>query len=133
MATLVIRRPSLLDDFERMVGMVPLDGGLSMTMDVYEEKDELVVRAELPGVDKDKIDINIEKVTLRIEAEKAGEEKADERSYYLCERCSGKFLRSLTLPFPVDAGRASASLENGVLEIRLPKAEEAKSRHIEVK
>lgn len=133
MATLVIRRPSLLDEFERMVGMVPLDGGLSLSMDVYEEKDELVVRAELPGVDREKIDINIEKDTLRIEAEKTGEEKTDERSYYLCERCSGKFLRSLTLPFPVDAGRASASLENGVLEIRLPKAEEAKSRHIEVK
>jgi len=133
MATLLVRRPSLLDDFERMVGLVPLDGGLSMTMDVFEEKDELVVRAELPGVGKDKIDINIDKDTLRIEAEKASEEKTDERNYYLCERCSGKFMRSLTLPYPVDGNKVTASFENGVLEIRLPKAEEAKSRHIEVK
>ncbi len=133
MATLVVRRPSLLDEFERMVGIVPLDGGLSMTMDVFGEKDELVVRAELPGVGKDKIDISIDKDFLRIEAEKTGEEKTEERTYYLCERCSGKFIRSLTLPFPVDASKVSASFENGVLEIRLPKADEAKSRHIEVR
>jgi len=133
MATLVVRRPSLLDEFERMVGLVPLDGGLSMTMDVFEEKDELVIRAELPGVAKEKIDITIDKDSLRIEAEKASEEKTEERTYYLCERCSGKFMRSLTLPYPVDGTKSSASFENGVLEIRLPKAEEAKSRHIEVK
>jgi len=133
MATLVVRRPSLLDEFERMVGLVPLDGGLSMTMDVFEEKDELVIRAELPAVAKEKIDITIDKDSLRIEAEKASEEKTDERTYYLCERCSGKFMRSLTLPYPVDGTKSSASFENGVLEIRLPKAEEAKSRHIEVK
>jgi HSP20 family protein len=133
MATLVIRRPSLLDEFERMAGIVPLDGGLSMAMDVFAEKDELVVRAEMPGVEKEKIEINIDKDSLRIEAEKSGEEKTDERTYYLCERCSGKFIRSLSLPFPVDASKASASFENGVLEIRLPKAEEAKSRHIEVR
>jgi HSP20 family protein len=133
MATLVIRRPSLLDEFERMAGIVPLDGGLSMAMDVFAEKDELVVRAEMPGVEKEKIEINIDKDSLRIEAEKSGEEKTDGRTYYLCERCSGKFIRSLSLPFPVDASKASASFENGVLEIRLPKAEEAKSRHIEVR
>ena len=133
MATLVLRRPSLLDEFERMVGLVPLDGGLSMTMDVFEEKDDLVVRAELPGVGKDKIDITIDKDSLRIEAEKAQEEKTDERTYFLCERCHGKFARSLTLPYPVDGSKSSACFEDGVLEIRLPKAEEARSRHIEVK
>lgn len=133
MATLLVRRPSLLDEFERVVGLVPLDGGLSMAMDVFEEKDELVVRAELAGVGKDKIDITIDKDSLRIEAEKTDEEKTDERTYFLCERCHGKFMRSLTLPYPVDGDRSSASYENGVLEIRLPKADEAKSRRIEVR
>jgi len=133
MATLLIRGPSLFDELERMVGLMPLDGGLSMTLDVFEERDELVVRAELPGVGKDKIDISIDKDSLRIEAEKVEETKPEERTYFLCERCHGKFFRSLTLPYPVDGSKASATLDAGVLEIRLPKAEEVKSKHIDVK
>jgi HSP20 family molecular chaperone IbpA len=69
----------------------------------------------------------------RPEAEKKAEEEVKEQTYYLREGHSDKFSRTLTLPFPVDAGKASATLENGVLQIRLPKAEEAKSKPIEVK
>jgi HSP20 family protein len=69
---------------------------------------------------------------LQIEAQKKAEEETKDHSY-ICERDFGSFYRTLSLPFPVDGGKASASFENGVLEIRLPKAEEAKSKHIEVK
>jgi len=126
MTTLVIRQPSLLDEFEGMVD------GHYMRLDVEGTGDELVVKAELPGVGKDGFTITVEGEELRIEAEKkAGE--GEEQTYYMRERHFGKFSRTLTLPFPVDAGKASAILGNGVLEIRLPKAEEAKSKRIEVK
>ena len=127
MTTLVIRQPSLLDEFEGMVD------GHYMRLDVEGTGDELVVKAELPGVGKDGFAITIEGEGLHIEAEKKAGEEVKERTYYLRERHSGKFSQTLTLPFPVDAGKASAILGNGVLEIRLPKAEEAKSKRIEVK
>jgi HSP20 family protein len=127
MTSLIIRQPSLLDEFEGMVD------GHHMRLDVQEVGDELVVKAEVPGVSKEGFGVTVEGDVLRIEAEKRGEEEAKEPTYYLCERHFGKFSRALSLPFPVDAGKASATLGNGVLEIRLPKAEETKSKRIEVK
>lgn len=137
MAAIIVRRPSIMDDFERMANEVWTNwerwGGHHMVLDVHEMNDELVVKAELPGVDKDSFDIMIDGDMLRLEAEKKGEEESKEGTYYLRERHYGKFSRTLSLPFPVDTGKASATLEKGVLEIRLPKAEEAKSKRIEVK
>ena len=134
MTSLVIRRPSLLDEFEGLWGTwEPWTDGHYMRLDVQEAGDELVVKAELPGGDKEGFGITVEGDVLRIEAEKKAEKEVKEHTYYLCERHFGKFSRTLSLPFPVDAGKASATLENGVLEIRLPKAEEAKSKRIEIK
>jgi HSP20 family protein len=138
MTSLVIRRPSLLDEFEGMAQELwttwePWTDGHYMRLDVQEIGDELVVKAELPGVGKEGFGVTIEGDMLRIEAEKKAEEEVKERTYYLCERHFGKFSRTLSLPFPVDAGKVSATLENGVLQIRLPKAEEAKSKRIEIK
>ena len=103
-----------------------------MSLDAYEVKDEFIVKAELPGVHKENLDISLDGDMLRIEAQKKAEEETIETSY-ICERDFGRFYRTLSLPFPVDGSKVSASFENGVLEIRLPKAEEAKSKHIEVK
>jgi HSP20 family protein len=127
MTSLIIRQPSLLDDFEGMVDEH------HMRLDVQEVGDELVVKAELPGVGKNGFTITIEGEELHIEAEKKTGEEVKEWTYYLRERHFGKFSRALSLPFPVDTGKASATIGNGVLEIRLPKAEEAKSKRIEVK
>jgi HSP20 family protein len=102
-------------------------------LDVYEEKDEVVVKAEVPGLGKDDIAINLEGDLLTIKTEKKEEEVKEGTSYYLRERKFGQHHRSVTLPFPVDAGKVSASFENGLLEIRLPKAEEAKTKQIEIK
>ncbi len=102
-------------------------------LDMHEEKDELVVKAELPGIRKKDFDIILEDDVLTIKAEKKQEEVSEEATYYVSERSFGEYSRSISLPFHVDADKTSATLRNGLLEIRLPKAEEAKSKHIEVK
>lgn len=132
MATLMIRRPSLLETFDTIFGPI-YTGERCIDMDVYEAKDELIVKAELPGVSKDSFDIRLDGDTLRIEAEKKGEEmQVDADRSYLCEREFGRYSRTLSLPFPVDTSKVTSTYENGVLEIRLPKAEEAKSKQISV-
>jgi HSP20 family protein len=137
MTAMIVRRPSIIEELENLTDGLWTNwerwGGHYMTLDVHEANDELIVKAELPGVEKDSFDVMIDGELLRIEAEKKGEDETQEGSYYLRERHYGKFSRALSLPFPVDSGKASATLENGVLEIRLPKAEEAKSKRIEVK
>lgn len=106
---------------------------LSGRLDMYEEKDELVMRVEFPGIRKDDIDISLEGDTLNIKAEKKQEEISDEATFYKCERSFGQYFRSVSLPFPVNEDNISAMFSDGILEIRLPKAEEAKSKHIDIK
>lgn len=107
--------------------------GFSPRMDMYEHKDELVMRVEFPGVKKEDIDVSLEGDELTIEVEKKREEVAEEACYYSCERSFGHYSRTISLPFPVDADKISSTFENGLLEVKLPKAEAAKAKHIEVK
>jgi HSP20 family protein len=102
-------------------------------MEMYEEKDGLVIKTELPGVRKEDLDISITGDVLSLKAEKKQEEVSEGRDYYLCERSFGQYSRSVSLPFAVDTGKVEATLENGLLEIRLSKAEEAKAKQIDVK
>lgn len=102
-------------------------------VDVYEEKDEIVVKAELPGLDKKDIEVNISDSELTLKGEKKKEEKVEEDDYYRCERSYGAFLRSVELPAGVKADKVKASFKNGVLEVRLPRTEEAKIKEIKVK
>jgi HSP20 family protein len=137
MTAVVRRSPSIIDELDRMVGEVwgpgvllgPLFGG----MDVYEEENELVLKADMPGVKKDDIDISLKNDVLYIRAERKGEEEHRGAKRYAHERRFGTYSRSVQLPFCSDAEKVSATFENGVLEIRLPKPEEAKTKHIEVK
>jgi len=140
--SLAIRRPfDMLDDFDRLAtqlwdtwqpGIFGAD--FHPTLDMYEEKDEVVVKAELPGVEKEGLDISLEGDVLHLKAEKREEkEETDEDTrYYHSERRYGRYSRSVVLPCHVDADKASATFEDGVLELRLPKAEEAKAQQIEV-
>ena len=129
----------LMDEVERMARDIwdswrPVASTSFMPrLDIYEEKDELVIKAELPGVRKQDLDINLEGDILTIKAEKKSEEIAEDATYYSRERHFGQFSRSISLPFYVDADKISATFKSGILAIRLPKAEEAKSRHVEVK
>jgi len=107
--------------------------GWTPSVEMYEKDDKFVVRAELPGMKKEELDISVLGDTLTIKGERKTESEVKEEDYYRCELCYGKFSRSIALPTAVDAGKVEASYENGILEITLPKAKEAKPKKIEVR
>ncbi len=103
------------------------------SVDVFEEKDDIVVKAELPGMEKDNIEVNLTDHTLTIKGEKKKEEEVKGENYYRAERSYGSFLRTLELPKEVRADKVKASFKNGILEVRMPKTEEAKAKEVKVK
>jgi len=105
----------------------------SPTVDFYEEKDDIVVKAELPGIDKNNVEVNLTDHTLTIKGEKKKEEEVKEKNYYRSERSYGSFVRALELPTNVHADKVKATFKDGVLEVRLPKTEEARKKEIKVK
>ena len=102
-------------------------------LDVYEQKDDLIVKAEIPGLTKDEINITLEGNTLTIKGEKKKEQEVKEEDYYKCERSYGSFSRSIDLPVAVQTNKVNASFKDGVLELRLPKTEEAKKNVVTIK
>lgn len=102
-------------------------------VDMIDCDGEVVVRAELPGLDKEEVHVSLVGSSLSIEGEKKSETEEKKENYYRRERTYGSFQRILDLPDNVDGGKADASFKNGILEIRLPKREEAKPKQIEVK
>jgi HSP20 family protein len=101
--------------------------------EMYEEKGNLVIKTEMPGINKEDVDISLEGDILTLKAEKKEEEVTEEADYYAHEVRYGNYSRSMRLPFRVNNEKIEATLENGVLEVKLPKAEEAKPKKIEVK
>jgi len=106
----------------------------SIAVDVAETKDEVIVRADLPGFSKDEIKVKATEEAVHIEAMKKEETKEEGESYFRQERRLGAVKRVIPLPVPVIPEKAKAKFENGVLEIRLPKAEpeETKEKEIEI-
>ncbi len=102
-------------------------------VDFFEEKDEIVVKAELPGMDKDEIEVNLTDHTLTIKGEKKKEEEVKDENYCKSERSYGSFMRTLELPTEVHSDKVKATFKNGVLEVRLPKTEQAKAKEVKVK
>ena len=102
-------------------------------VDIFEKDDDLVVRAEVPGIPRDAIDVKVENNTLIITGERHRDPEEKETQAYRRERSFGSFVRSFTLPKTVDASRITATYTDGVLGITIPKAEEAKPRSIEIK
>jgi HSP20 family protein len=102
-------------------------------LDVYEEKDDVVVKAELPGLSKDEIEVNLTGSMLTLKGEKKKEEEIKEKDYYRSERSYGAFTRSVELPSEVKTDQVRATFKDGVLEIRAPKTEEAKKKSVSVK
>ena len=105
----------------------------SPAVDLYEEKDEIVAKVELPGMSKEDIQVDITDHHLTIKGEKKKEEEVKEKNYYRSERSYGSFSRSMELPAEVQMDKARASFKNGVLEVHLPKTEEAKKKETKVK
>ena len=102
-------------------------------IDVAEEEDAIIVRAEVPGCKADDIDISVYGSTLTISGEKKLSEEKKEKGYYHMESSYGNFRRELTLPTDVDQGKVDASCKDGVLSIKLPKAEKTRAVKVKVK
>jgi HSP20 family protein len=102
-------------------------------VDMYQTKDDIVVKAAIPGVKPEDIDIAVTGDILTIKGELKEEEKVEEGNYLRQERRYGQFMREFALPTQVNADKAKAEFEHGVLTLRLPKAEEVKPKSIRVK
>jgi HSP20 family protein len=116
-------------------GSLPRDrnGLMSLALDVVETDDDLMVKATLPGIKAEDVDITIDNGMLTIQGEAQEEHTEEGERYHLRERRYGAFCRSVALPVGVDADKAKAEFENGVLTLTLPKTEEAKPKRITVK
>jgi len=102
-------------------------------VDVAETKDEIVVNAEIPGMDPKEFDISLNEGTLTIKGEKKLEKEEKEENYHLTERRFGTFTRSIPLLKKVESNKISASYKDGILKITLPKSGEAKKKEIKIK
>ncbi|MCK4586698.1 MAG: Hsp20/alpha crystallin family protein [Gammaproteobacteria bacterium] len=109
----------------------PFEGKMPK-VDVIERDNEIVVKAELPGVDKKDLDISVTKNTVTIQGSTSHEEKEEKGDVYRCEISRGSYSRTLTLPAEVNEEKAKAKFKDGILELTLPKVEKAKRRTIKV-
>jgi HSP20 family protein len=97
-------------------------------VDIYEEDDSIVAKVELPGMKKEDISVELNNGILKISGEKKREEKVEKKNYHRIERSSGSFERRISLPVETQADKAKASFKDGVLQIKIPKSDEAKKK-----
>ena len=100
--------------------------------DIYENDNDLIVRAELPGVDPKMVDVRVENNVLTIRGERPFEQKVQKENYHRLERSYGTFSRSFTLPATIDADKIRAEYRDGILNLTLPKSEKAKPKRIQI-
>jgi HSP20 family protein len=123
----------LEDFFGRPMWRLPVEErGWMPAVDVFEKDDKFIVKAELPGMKEEDIDVSVVGDALMIKGEKKTESEVKEADYYRCERSYGSFYRSIPLPSTVDANKIEADFEDGVLEITLPKSPEVKPKKVAV-
>jgi len=101
-------------------------------VDIYENADNIVLKAELPGIDPQDVDIRVEENTLYLKGERRFEKEVKEESYHRVERTYGSFARSFSLPSSIAADKVVAEYKDGVLTLTLPKREEAKPTTIKI-
>jgi HSP20 family protein len=130
---------TLRDEMERMwerffkESMEPFRGEWAPSLDVSETKNNIVVKAEVPGMDAKDIDISLAGNLLTIKGEKKQEKEEKDENYHRVERSYGAFTRVVRLPQEVQSNKIKADYKNGVLKITLPKSEEAKRKEIKIK
>ena len=107
-------------------------GAWNPSVDIYENKDQIVLEAELPGMKQDDFELTVENNVITLRGERQFEKKEESDNYHRVERSYGSFTRSFTLPQTVSAEGATAEYTNGVLRVTLPKREETKARRIQV-
>lgn len=113
------------------VSALPFEGKLP-SVDVIDRADEIVVRAEIPGVEKKDLDVSVTDKTVSIKGSTTYEAKEEKGDYYRCEIARGAFTRTVALPGEVESGKAKAIYKDGVLELTLPKLEMSKRRSVKV-
>ncbi|HEY0545793.1 MAG TPA: Hsp20/alpha crystallin family protein [Pyrinomonadaceae bacterium] len=107
-------------------------GAWNPSVDIYENKDQIVLEAELPGMKREDFDLSIENNVITLRGERRFEKQDEGDNYHRVERSYGSFARSFTLPQTVQADEVTAEYRNGVLRVTMPKREEVKARRIEV-
>ena len=108
-------------------------GDFAPAIDVYQDKDNVIVEMDVPGIDTDKLDISVENDVLTVSGSREEKKEVKREDYYRKEVRSGSFSRSVILPMQVKGDEAQAEFKKGVLKVILPKAEEVKPKKIEVK
>ena len=106
--------------------------GWTPALDIFEDKDNLFVKAELPGMKREEIQVSLHDGSLSISGERKSETKHEDAEVYRSERFVGRFQRTVTLPAPVSGDKVKAQYKDGILTITLPKTEESKPKQIEV-
>jgi HSP20 family protein len=101
-------------------------------MDLVETDDHLVLKADLPGLDKDDVEVEVKDGVLTVSGERRTEHESSSEGYHRVERAHGRFSRSLSLPRGVDADQVQADFDKGVLEVRIPKPAERKPHRVEI-
>jgi HSP20 family protein len=107
--------------------------GWAPSVEMYEKEDSFIVRAELPGVHKEDVEISVTGDILTIKGERKASEEVKGEQYHRCEVCYGPFSRSVSMPAAVDADKVEATYSNGILHLSLPKAREAMPTKIQIK
>lgn len=118
--------------FGELAGTSQLLSGWTPALDVYEEKDNYVLKAELPGMKKEDIEVSFHDGSLSLSGERKSETKHEDAEVYRAERFFGRFQRTVSLPAAVAADKIKAAYKDGVLTVTLPKTEEAKPKQIDV-
>ena len=106
--------------------------GWSPSVEMYEKEDSFIVRAKLPGIAKEDVDITMTGDTLTIKGERKASQEVKDEQYHRCELCYGAFSRSISMPAAVDMEKIEATYGDGILEVHLPKAKEAMPVKIEI-
>lgn len=117
---------------EELARSSQLLSGWTPVLDVHEDKENIVIHAELPGMKKEDIDVSLHDGSLSISGERKAEKKFEDAEVYRSERFTGRFQRTIVLPSPVAAERIKAQYKDGILTVTLPKTEEAKPKQINV-
>jgi HSP20 family protein len=129
------RMNRLFDESYRRTGTEEdwaLGGSWAPAVDIYEQEGNIVLKAELPGVDPKDVDVRVENNVLTLRGERQFDNEVKRENYHRVERSYGTFTRSFTLPNVVDTGNIKAEYKDGVLRMTLPKREEAKPRQIQI-
>jgi len=132
--TLQQRLNRLFEDTFLPLGAEPFSmAAWSPSCDIYETENEIVVKAEIPGLKKEDVKLSVQDNVLTLSGERKFEEETKKENYVRVERGYGSFTRSFTLPAYVDATKISAEFKDGLLEVKLPKSEAAKPKEVEIK